>query len=155
MNTKVKSSWPKYGAVLLFCLLVLTAFSDEQKRSPDPIKITGYDIYEQKLRGPMTVMDVHGAKRTYTKVYVVELKGEFGEPSAIPLDIFIGDYKIPEYGGSKEGIYFKIYDKKLLEQLEKKPFGYGYQNQKIKTLGLMFKPGMLKPFKMFKEKDSR
>lgn len=151
MNHKINLSLGLCWGVVLLGLLSGLVFPAQQKKPSGPVTISAYDIYEQRLKQPMTVMDIRGVKKTTEKIYIVELKGEFDEPGAIPVDIFIGDYKVPEYGGTKEGIYFKIYDGELLQRLEAKPFGYGYKDQKIKTFKLKFKPSLLKPFKIVKK----
>ena len=40
------------------------------------------------------------------------------------LNIYIGDYKVPEYGGTPTGIYFRIYDQKILQRLDKQIIYY-------------------------------
>ena len=132
-------------ATLLIALLMFPSATAAQKSRE--LHIKGYKIFVQQLERPVMRKDEKGEKKRYEKVYVVELKGYFGEPRAIPIDIYIGDYKIPEYGGTKDGIYFKMYDSALLESLEGQTFALGIDNKKIKTLKLKFIPSAQRPFK--------
>lgn len=141
--------------LLILSMIVLPLFSQGHGKRRQEITITSYDISVQVYEKPFAKLDEKGQKKSYSKAYVVRLKGNFGEVRAIPVDIFIGDYKVPEYGGTEDGIYFKIYDEKLLQKLENKAFGYGYQNQKIKTFKLKLRPSKKKPFKKFVEKKKK
>ncbi len=137
-----------------FMLLIFQAviFSQKIKQVPEKTTISSYEILIQTFDKPITRIDDKGEKIKYEKAYVIKLMGNIDVSGAIPVDIYIGDYKIPEYGGTKDGIYFKIYDEKLLKDLENKPFGYGFQKRKIKTFDLKFRPSSKKPFKKY-EKD--
>ena len=99
--------------VLALMLLPMAGFAQKPKEDPHKINITSYEILVQELKKPYIKIDGKGMKRSYTKVYIIKLKGYFGEVGAIPVDIFIGNYKVPEYGGTKDGIYFKVYEEKL------------------------------------------
>lgn len=134
-------------AALVLFMLPVPIFAQQGEGKFKNISISSYEISVHEFEKPFMKIDTKGTKRSYTKVYIINLKGNFGEPSAIPVDIFIGDYKVPEYGGTKDGIYFRIYDEKLLEDLENKQFSYGFQNQKVKTFKLRFTPNALRPFK--------
>lgn len=140
----------RFASVLAVLMVIPTLLHPQkQSKTPERIRITGYNILVQEFEKPLVRLDEKGVKREYSKAYVVQLKGEFGEPRAIPVDIYIGNYKVPEYGGMKGGIYFRIYEERLLEELEGKQFGYGYENQKVGTFDLRFTPKKLKPFKKF------
>jgi len=138
----------RFGLVTFACLL-LTGGSPGQKREEKPrdIRITGYEIFEQNFEKPLVRLDERGTPRSYSRAYVVHLKGYFGEPSAIPIDIFIGDYRVPEYGGTTEGIYFRIYDEKLLKKLAGSSFSYGFEGRKVETTSVRFSPAPSMAFK--------
>lgn len=125
-------------ATSLIALFIVPGATAAQE--PAELHIKDYKILVQQLERPVMRKDAKGEKQRYEKVYVVELKGYFGGPRAIPIDIYIGDYKIPEYGGTKDGVYFKIYDSALLEKLEGQPFALGIENRKVKILNLKFTP---------------
>jgi hypothetical protein len=136
----------KTTLVLLLVLLALPAAAPAQER-PRDIEIRSFEIALADLDRPETRTDADGVKRTFGQVYIVELKGDFGEPGAIPVDVYIGDHKIEEYGGTRDGIYFKVYDEALFDRLEGKRFAYGFEGQKVETLDLRFTARGRKPFK--------
>lgn len=110
------------------------------------VTIRSYEIGLAELPRPEVRRDSAGVERSYDRVYVVHLKGDFGAPRAIPVDIWIGDYKVEEYGGTEEGIYFKVYDEGLFDRLENQPIAWGLQGQKVATVELRFTPSRLMPF---------
>ncbi|HOC43255.1 MAG TPA: hypothetical protein PKJ99_09630 [Thermoanaerobaculales bacterium] len=121
-------------------------------RSP---RIDAYQIFQEDLAKPMVRIDETGVLRSYSRAYVVRLDGDFGEPRAIPLDVFIGDYKVPEYGGNETTLYFRIYDEALLRELEGQPFGFGFEGEKVRTFDLRFSPDERRPFGRFDAKAVR
>ena len=147
---KIISFNPFFIAVVLVVLLA-AVFSQPHQKGPEKVNIASYDISVQEFDKPFIKIDEKGIKRTYTKAYIIRLKGNIDVSGAISVDIFIGDYKVPEYGGTKDGIYFKIYDDELLEKLEGQPFGYGFQGQKVEILDIQFRPSTLKTFKSGQE----
>lgn len=137
---------------LLLLMLTTTVAAQERVTYQEEIRITGYEIRVQEFKKPFERIDEKGAMRRYSKAYVVHVRGSFGEPRAIPVEVYIGDYKVPEYGGTKDGIYFKIYDEELLQRLNGKPFGFGFENQKVKTFEVRFEPSKNRPFKKYEVK---
>ena len=86
---------------------------------PEPIKLLGYTLHYVKLPFPYTPAEQQqGAKKTYTRAWLVRFELE-NMPTELSLqtDFFIGKYQIPEYGGWKKGIYFRIYDPADFEKL--------------------------------------
>jgi hypothetical protein len=130
-----------------FFLLASSLCGQEHEEKPGEIRITRYEIFEQDFEKPLIRLDERGAPQSYNHAYIVHLKGDFGKHGAIPVDVFIGDYIVPEYGGTSEGIYFRIYEEKLLEKLAGLPFSYGFEGQKVKTTAVRFLPASLRPFK--------
>ena len=53
-------------------------------------------------------------------------------------DIYIGDYRVPEYGGYKNGVYFKIYDENLLRSLNDQEVSIAVAGKKKQSLGRKF-----------------
>jgi hypothetical protein len=111
------------------CLLCLPAFlltscsRAQQSRSTQPagpaaakLVLHGYDIVLMKLSRPATVAVPPDKPRQFDSVYVVRLKLDKPPTAGPALDIYIGDYRVPEYGGLPDGFYFKVYD---LDQLRK------------------------------------
>ena len=57
---------------------------------------------------------------------------------ALGFELYIGDYRIPEYGGTHDGLYFRIYDQKLLARLENKEFRYRFGPGEVRSLDTRF-----------------
>lgn len=145
MNTNRKTT-----AALLLVALALAApmaAPGQQREKPRGIEIRSYEIALADLPRPEKRLDALGRERTFDRVHIVELEGYFGEIGAIPVDIYIGDYKVEEYGGTPDGIYFKVYDEALFDRLEGQPFAYGLEGQKVDTLTLRFTSRNQRPFK--------
>ncbi len=70
---------------------------------------------------------------------------------ALGLELYIGDYRVPEYGGTRDGLYFRIYDERLLSRLEGKEFRYRFAGPEIHHSGVRFSTTGLRPFKVMKE----
>jgi hypothetical protein len=102
---------------------VLLALGAAQTRGEAPrasgerVELRGYEAYHVRLAQPFTRLEANGEKRTATEAYVVRLKISRPEFWGEKIDYFVGDYRIPEYGGWAEGIYFKVYDRDLFESL--------------------------------------
>lgn len=84
----------------------------------DSMEFIGYSIHLVKLPVAYETKDAQGKSKRYTEAWLVkfELKN-MPRYSAQRIDFSIGDYPISEYGGWEKGIYFRIYEKKLLEKL--------------------------------------
>ena len=67
------------------------------------------------------------------------------------IDFYIGDYRIPEYGGTAEGIYFRFYDPKTLESLDGQTIYYQVANQNKVSLGKKFIKPDTKTMKVISE----
>jgi hypothetical protein len=82
-----------------------------------PFVLKGIEVVRAELARPHTAIDAGGEKRQYTHAHVVLLEIEGLRISGPALEVLIGDYKVPEYGGWERGIYFKVYEAALLEKL--------------------------------------
>ena len=77
----------KLNMVLVVFVALLSAktlYSQSREEGPPEISITSYAISVQELKKPFTKTDRKGIKRSYTRVFIVDLKGSFGEPRASP-----------------------------------------------------------------------
>ena len=135
----------KITVVLLLVLVALPIAASAQERRRG-LEIRSYEIALADLERPETRV-TDGVRRTFEQVYIVELEGDFGAFGAIPVDVYIGDHRIEEYGGTRDGIYFKVYDEALLDRLEGQPFAYGFEGRKVETLDLRFTARDRRPFK--------
>jgi hypothetical protein len=126
-----------------------------QERPADSIVFKGYSIHLAKLPFTYVTQNEKGAKLQYDEAYIVmfEVKDTMKSVSQ-NIAYAIGGYILPEYGGWKNGIYFKIYDRALLERLNNKEIRYRLPHQKeMVSTGKVFKVEGLKSLKLENEDD--
>lgn len=102
------------------------------------VRLDSYSVEKQQLLAPAEVRDANGAARSVNAMYVVRVKGLIPTNQAHPVQIFIGDTPIREYGATKDGIYFKVSDPTLLRQFHGKPFRFVTHAQPAKQSALIF-----------------
>lgn len=91
----------------------------------DSIQLLGYTVHQVKLATPYSTEDALGNSKKYEQAWLVKMElGNMPKYTNRKIDFFIGDYTIKEYGGWERGIYFRIYDKALLDQLVTKEIRY-------------------------------
>ena len=113
------------------------AQTEGQDRLP-PIQLVSYDIVRLELKKPVRLRDLEGKEQTYDRAYLVTLKGTFPRNQGLGMELYIGDYRVPEYGGTRDGIYFRLYDEKLAASLEGKEFRYRFASKEIRSLNMRF-----------------
>lgn len=140
---------------LTYCSLVAgflpsPAQTNNQEKA-GTVGLSSYEIVQLELRKPVRLRDAEGKEQSYERAYLVTLKGTFPRDQGIGMELFIGDYRVPEYGGTKDGIYFRIYDEEILNSLEGKDFRYRIGRTEIRSLGKRFSTKGARPFKTQKE----
>lgn len=136
----MRATKPILSALLGIGLLALPARSQEMT-----VKIQEVKVETKALAKAVERRDATGQKRAYSQVTVVHLKGVFPPPMDTALDLFVGDTRIPEYGTTAEGIYFKVYDPALLEKHRGKELRYRFGDGPIRSTGARFEPVSLSP----------
>ena len=91
------------------------------------------------LRSAMAAGEGPAAARGFNAVYLVKVKGVVPVNHALPVQLFVGDTPIREYGATKDGIYFKVYDPRVLKQMHGKPFRYATGAKAARQTALIFK----------------
>ncbi len=122
---------------------------DQARR--DPVRLISYEIAQLELKKPIRLLDSEGKEQKYDRAYVVTLKGTFPLNQALAFELFIGDYRIPEYGSSRDGLYFRIYDERVLARLEGKEFRYRFASPEIRSFDMRFSAKGSQPLKIQKE----
>lgn len=103
------------------------------------LELTAIELHKVKLEYPHKVRDKDGPEKAYAEAWLVLLSFRNLPPAAdMGMDLFIGDYRIPEYGGFKDGIYFRIYDEQLLQSLNGKEVSVSFAGEKMKSLNKKF-----------------
>jgi hypothetical protein len=95
------------------------------------LKLTGYEVHLTKAKKPYQYRtDNNTVIKKADKAYLVLLHLEpMPKVTNTRIDFYIGDYKVPEYGSTKTGIYFRIYDAALLARLKDQPISWQYGDQ--------------------------
>jgi hypothetical protein len=161
-NMKSKVS----GMALMFVAIVfISAFCrGRQKAAPpmveqqlvqDSLSVVGYSIHRVKLPYEHEVTDQQGNKRRYSEAWLIKVRLQNApRPSGERIDFAIGDYMIPEYGSWEGGIYFRIYERALLEQLDQKMIRYRAPgSDEMITSGQRLDAAMDTPRKVEDEKE--
>lgn len=102
------------------------------------VQLVSYEIVRLELKQPVRLRDSEGKEQSYDRAYLVTLKGTFPRNQGLGMELYIGDYRVPEYGGTRDGIYFRIYDDKLLTRLEGKEFRYRFASKEIRSFDMRF-----------------
>jgi hypothetical protein len=135
---------------LLAGFLPAQAQTNNQEKAAT-VGLNSYEIVQVELKKPVRLRNAEGKEQTYERAYLVTLKGTFPRDQGIGMELFIGDYRVPEYGGTKGGVYFRIYDEKILNSLEGKDFRYRIGRTGIRSLEKRFSTKEARPFKTQKE----
>ena len=105
----------------------------------DALELTAVELHKVRLDSPHKLREEDGQERVYEEAWLVLLSLRnlpIGADAA--LDIFIGDYRVPEYGGFRDGIYFRIYDERLLQSLDGRDISARLAGRTTKSLGKRF-----------------
>lgn len=102
------------------------------------VQLYSYAVEKQSLKAPVMKADARGEKRQFDSVYIVRIKGQIPVHRAVPVQLFIGDHPIREYGSTGDGIYFKVYDVALLRRWHGKSIRYAVKPNEIRDSGLTF-----------------
>ncbi len=103
------------------------------------VRLDSYSVEKRQLPAAVAARDAGGAERAFDKVFLVKVKGVVPTNHALPVQLFVGDMPIREYGATKDGIYFKVYDPRVLKQMHGKPFRYAADAKAARETSLIFK----------------
>ena len=133
------------------CLLSSAQAPQTSSDAGPAIRLTSYQVVQLDLRAPVVHRDSAGREQTYHRAFLVTLKGDFPRDQGLGLELFIGDYRIPEYGGTRDGLYFRIYDPKTISGFEGKEIKYRFGGHEIRSFGIRFSTKGSQPLKVIKE----
>ncbi|HYL82972.1 MAG TPA: hypothetical protein VE263_01960 [Candidatus Angelobacter sp.] len=122
------------------------------REKPLKVEINSYEIVQLELKTPVRLRDAEGKEQSYERAYLVTLKGTFPRDGGLGMELYIGDYRVPEYGGTRDGLYFRIYGEKLLDSLEGKEFRYRFGPTEIRSFEKRFSTKEARPFKSQRER---
>jgi hypothetical protein len=150
-----RSYTPMLGLVVFWVTMgLLSSAQTQPKASADAgasIQLVSYQVVQLELRAPVRLRDPEGKEQSYHRAYLITLNGTFPRDQGLGFELFIGDYRIPEYGGTREGLYFRIYDPKIVSSLEGKEFGYRFGGKEVRSFGMRFSMKRAQPLKVIQE----
>lgn len=121
-------------------MLLLGCLATPGLLAANKVRLDSYSVERRQLPAPRIARDANGGERAVDRVYVVKVKGVVPSNHAMPVQLFIGDTPIREYGATQDGIYFKVYDPRVMGQLHGKPFRYATADSRgVRQTALIFK----------------
>jgi len=128
----------KYHIILtLFAWQMLAISTTSCAQHPDQeltLQLKSVDVHLVKPVKPYQYRTDKNELKTVAQAYLVLFDFEKIPPVTNErTDFYIGDYRIPEYGGTKTGIYFRIYDPAIVNRLNNQPISWKKGNQPQKT----------------------
>lgn len=117
------------------------------------LRLSGQEVHRVELDVPYTTTNMKGQKRQYSEAFIVLLKLEYPPFRGPAVEFFIGDYRVPEFGGWREGVYFKVYDPELLTQLTGQEMRYRIPDHEIQSFNETLKVPPLKDLIVLPEKE--
>jgi hypothetical protein len=118
--------------------------------------LKSYDVSLVTLDKPISrLTDPTAAAPTqYTQAWLVRLHGDFPVQGAQGMRLFVGNEYVEEFGGLPDGIYFRVYEKSVLDRMTGGVFKYSYAGSEPRTLNIKFNPSQFAPFKSMPEKEA-
>lgn len=134
----------KITILIIVCGLALASCGDgngstQLRSQPARPVLKAYQVHRVTLAQPRQVTMENGETQEVRAAYLIMLSMDPPPFRGPILNVFLGDYRVPEYGGWDDGIYFKVYDRALLDRLDGQPFAYSVDGQPTRTLGMSFK----------------
>ncbi len=131
----------KIPILALLLSITTTLVLGQQNKQPDSaFSLSGYSVHLVQPAKPYKFRndknEITEKKTAYLIFFDLKNRPAFLNTK---LDFYIGEYKIPEYGGTKNGIYFRIYDKDVVSKLNNQPILYQIGKQQKKPFTATFK----------------
>jgi hypothetical protein len=84
-----------------------------------PVVLSNYRVHYVRLPYAHNVISDKGDRRSFSNAWLVVFSLQnLGAPRGLATEFYIGEYRIPEYGGVTNGIYFRIYEEAKLRSLD-------------------------------------
>lgn len=122
----------KIVTLISLCMFCVSAPAAE-------VRMDSYLVERQALRSPVYASDAAGRRRIFNEVYIVSIKGSIPTFGALPVQIFIGEEPVREYGSTSDGVYFKVHDRDQLQRWDGKPIRYVIWPGTVQNSGLVFR----------------
>lgn len=115
-------------------------------------RIRSLEIHRVSLERPRMI-DTAAGPREVREAYLVLLQMEKPKFYGPALEILVGDWKVPEYGESDGGIYFRIYDPALLRRLAGQELRYRVAKGPAGSLRTTFAVPRLEDLPLMQERE--
>jgi hypothetical protein len=104
------------------------------------LELKEYKIYLVQSKKPYKYLDKENKVRESRTAYLVKFFFvKTPKPSDTVIKFYIGEYKVPEYGGVDDGIYFLIIEPGLLDRLDNQAINYSFGTSDRVSLNKTFK----------------
>ena len=144
--------------VLTVAIAICVKVNGQARAQSDSTKfaivLQDFAVYRVQGKKPFKYRDENFNLKESKTAYLVTFTFA-SEPKVMNthVNFYMGDYRIPEYGGLEKGIYFRFYDPRLLESLNGKDILYQVGNQKKISLGKKFVTPNLRELKLISEEE--
>lgn len=134
MNIKtIKST----GCALLILLATLECACAQSTADQHTLtlELKNVQVYQVQAKKPYTYQDKENKTKEVNSAYLVKLVfDKKPQPMNQRIDFYIGDYKVQEYGGTSDGIYFRLIEPGLIDKLNNQAISYQVGNEQKVSL---------------------
>lgn len=148
-------------AMVLCCVFMGLALAQTSNVNNAPrvsgdngLAFNGAEVLSVTLEKPLMRADISGIDRPWSQAYMVRLAISTPPAMGPVLELYVGNERIPEYGGWKEGVYFWVYDPQKLQQLNGRPISYRFASNRQLPLGTL-DIGDQQQFRQVRQQDLR
>lgn len=110
---------------------------EEGPQDVPTVRLDSVEVLRVALREPVDRPDAQGEVRTWQQAFMIRLA--VSEPPALgPAEhIYLGEERVPEFGGWERGIYFWVYDPARLEELRGRTISYQFDRAPRRQIGTL------------------
>ncbi len=123
-------------ALVLVTALIAAAAGGAQEIGE--LRIDSITVTDVAFEAPVERRDAEGEPQVYDAAFRIRIGGRFPADRAVAVELFIGNYAVPEYGGNAEELYFTVYDQDLLASFEGEMLRYRVVGGELRDLGVQF-----------------
>ena len=122
----------KIGIIALATMCICLRAAEGQTQPPKAdykIELKEYAVHQVQGKKPYKFLDKDNKLKESKTAYLITFTfDQKQKPMNVATNFYIGDYRIPEYGGTENGIYFRLIDPALLGKLNNQMIWYQISN---------------------------
>jgi hypothetical protein len=139
MNISLKPAHRLRFRLLLGAAFLLPSLALPLAAQPNPaVAATKVTVERKAFDRPLSVRVAGGELKSYSEGWEVRLRGTFPIYGDRAMELYVGDYRVPEYGGTADGLYFRLYDSKVVAGLAGREISWRFGREPLRPLGLRF-----------------